>query len=288
MRGARPERALDALARRSVVFAPGETVVLACSGGPDSVALAAILDRIARADGFELVLAHVNHGRRESAWQDECVVLSVGARLDRLVHVAAPPIAGDDEAGLRAARYAALAAIARARGARTIATAHTAEDQTETVLLALFRGTGPDGITGIAPERSLEEGLRLVRPLLRATHADLALELRRSGLPVALDPTNGEPRYRRNALRAALADLRREFPRLDRAVARYAEIVRDEVRGDERSLARRAVRERLRASGDLRDIPFERIEAALDARPQGRVFLKTGLELGAGDLRERY
>jgi tRNA(Ile)-lysidine synthase len=272
--------------RAAVAFAPGETVAVACSGGPDSIALASILDRVLRAAGGNLILAHVNHGTRESAWQDECVVLSAGARLGRRVAVAAPAVAGDDEASLRAARYTALAGIARAAGAATIATAHTAEDQTETVLLALFRGTGPDGLAGMAPSRPLDDGVRVVRPLLRVTHADLAAEVRRSGLPYALDPTNTDLRYRRNALRVALAALRDEFPHLDRSVARFAQIARDERSAPERAAARRALRERLRADGRLRDVPFERIEAALAAQPGRRVFLKRGLVLEAGDVRE--
>ena len=149
MRGARPERALDAVIRRAVRWRAGERVLVACSGGPDSVALAALLDRLAREDGFEIVLAHVNHGVRASADQDECVVRSMGARLGRRVFVARPQPNRDDEATLRDVRYAALAAMAHGAGAALVATAHTAEDQTETVLLALFRGTGLAGLTGI-------------------------------------------------------------------------------------------------------------------------------------------
>ena len=285
MRGAKPERALDAVVIAAVAFEPGEPIVVACSGGPDSVALASVLDRVAREREAPLVIAHVNHGVRESAWQDECVVLSVAARLGRPVKIAALSGVAADEGSLREARYAELARIAREHGARTIATAHTAEDQTETVLLALFRGTGPDGLGGMPAERALDGDLRLVRPLLRAGHEELRAELARSGLPYALDPTNDDARYRRSAVRTALVALREEFPGLDRAVARCAEILRAERSGDPRALERRALRDRLRDEGLLRDIPFERIEAALTARPDARVFLKPGLELDAGELR---
>jgi tRNA(Ile)-lysidine synthase len=287
LRGAKPERALDALARAAVAFPVGGTVLAACSGGPDSVALAALLDRIGRADGFDVVLAHVNAGLRESAWQDECVVLSVGARLGRPVRVVAPPRQRADEASLRAARYAALIAMAQAVGAAAIVTAHTAEDQTETILLALFRGTGLAGLAGIAPTGTLA-GRALLRPLLRATHSELFDDVLRSGLPYALDPTNRDRRYRRNALRASLGALRAEFPYLDRSVARCAHIVREEMIGGERAERRRRLRARLAERGALRDIPFERIEAALDARPGGRVFLKPGLELTSGELHDGY
>ena len=269
MRGARPERALDAVVRKAVRFSRGSRVIVACSGGPDSVALASVLDRLAREDDYDLVIAHVNHGVRASADQDECVVLSVGTRLGRRVVVARPHITRDDEATLRDARYAALGRIALDTGAQAVATAHTAEDQTETVLLAMFRGTGLDGLAGMPVRRPLADGIELVRPVLRVTHAELATELRRSGLPYAIDPTNVASRYRRSALRGPLDVLRREFPHLDRAIARCAEIVRDELGEGDRARARRTLRERLRADDALRDVPFERIEAALDAEERG-------------------
>jgi tRNA(Ile)-lysidine synthase len=268
MRGARPERALDPVVRRAVALAPGARVCVACSGGPDSVALSSLLDRLAREDGCDVVLAHVNHGLRASADQDECVTLSVGARLARRVRVARPPPAGRDEAALREARYAALARIAHDEGAVTVVTAHTAEDQTETVLLALFRGTGLEGLAGMPPRRPLADGVELVRPLLRVTRAELATELRHSGLPYALDPSNLDTRYRRNALRRHLAALRDDFPALDRAVARCGEILRDELDGTPRARARRALRAQLGERGSLRDVTFEDIETALNASPE--------------------
>jgi tRNA(Ile)-lysidine synthase len=284
MRGARPGAHLDVRVRRAGRFAAGSTVVVATSGGPDSVVLAAVLDRLGRADAFDVVFAHVNHGTRPSAWQDECVALALGARLDRTVRVAAVT-ARDDEASLRAARYDALLAIARDCGATAIATAHSAEDQTETVLLALFRGTGLDGLAGMPPRRALAPGIDLVRPLLRVTRAELQAELRRLALPYVLDPTNADARYKRNALRGRLEDLRADFPDLDAAVARCAEIVRAERSGDERAAARDDLRRRLRERDLLRDIPFERIEAALDAPRDSRVFLKPGVALEGGELR---
>lgn len=285
MRGTKPGRALDAEARRAVRLVPGTTVLVALSGGPDSVVLAAVLDRVGRADGFDVVFGHVNHGTRPSAGQDECVALSIGARLERPVRIAAVAAERDDEAALRAARYAALGDLARACGAVAVATAHSAEDQTETVLLALFRGTGLDGLGGMPPTRPLTAGIDLMRPFLRVSRTQLHAELHRLALPYALDPSNAALRYRRNALRARLDDLRRDFPQLDTAVARCAEIVRSERAGDERARARRDLRARLRDRELLRDIPFERIEAALDAGSDARVFLKPGVESIGGDVR---
>jgi tRNA(Ile)-lysidine synthase len=282
MRGARPGAALDVEVARVLDLPRGSGVVVACSGGPDSVALAALLARWAPTREVRLTIAHVNHGLRASAWQDECVVLSAGVRLGMPVRIAALAPGVDDEASLRDARYAALAGIARDVGAVAVATAHTAEDQTETVLLALFRGTGLDGLAGIPVQRPLEPGITLVRPLLRIPRAELIAEVRRTGLPVAYDPTNAEQRYRRNAVRAALRELRASFPGLDRAVARCAEIVRDDL--DDVPIARRRRALRTVLAERRQDIPFERIEALLRARPSARVFLKAGFEAVAGEL----
>ncbi len=280
MRGANPGAALEAEILRQELLAPDTTVVLACSGGPDSVALAALFERLAPRLRVTSILAHVNHRLRASALQDECVVLSVAARLAmdvRIVRVRA----NDDEASLREARYDALAAIAHDVGAAAVVTAHTAEDQAETVLLALFRGTGPDGLSGMAPSRPLARGVALVRPLLRVERERLHAELHASALPYARDPSNADPRYRRNGLRTALVDLREQFPHLDAAVARCAEIVRDERANAPRAALRAAVRTRLKGDGGLRDVSYERVEAVLKALESGgptRVHVKDGVE----------
>ena len=172
MRGARPFAALEEAVATAIAPLAGETLVVATSGGPDSVALAALLAPPASAIGATLELVHANAGLRPSAWQDEAVVLSLGATLRaRVVAISLPP-GSSDEARLRDERYRALARAARALGATRILTAHHAADQTETVLLALLRGTGPQGLVGMAPERELEPGLQLVRPLLRCEPAD--------------------------------------------------------------------------------------------------------------------
>ena len=215
-----------------------------------------------------MLLAHVNHGTRDSAWQDECVVLSIGARLGRAVRIAALAPGAADEAALRAARYDALERIAREAGATAIATAHTAEDQTETVLLALFRGTGPDGLGGM-PRAARWRRHRSRAALLRVTHEQLRAELpARAALRAR--STNAQTRYR--LTRCANASTTCGPTSLTRHGGRtLCGIVRAERR--QRARARNALRETARARA-LRDIPFERIEAALDAGPAGQVFLK--------------
>lgn len=285
MRGARPGAALDAEVRSVWQPRTGACTLVACSGGPDSVGLALVVDRLTRRVGGSMVFAHVNHGLRPSAWQDEAVVLALGARLGWPVRIIALAPSRSDEASLRTLRYAALGEAARAVGAAEVLVAHVAEDQTETVLLALFRGTGLAGLAGMPTRRRLTDGVELVRPLLRVSRTRLERESFRSGLPYARDPSNRDQRYRRNALRPHLEALRGDFPHLDVAVARCAEIVQRELAGDERAVARRTLRGELQVRGLLRDVPFERIEAALAAGPRARVRVRAGVIIEGGEVR---
>lgn len=285
MRGVRPLVVIERHLEEQRIASDGATLLLACSGGPDSVALAGLLARIAPPHAWRVVLAHVNHHVRASSWQDECIVLAVGSRLGLKVRVAAlepQQSGGRSEASLRARRYDALAGLAAEEEATVVVTAHTAEDQTESVLLALFRGTGMRGLCGIPPRRRLAPGIELVRPLLQVARRQLHAELAASALPYVRDPSNDDLAYRRNAVRAALMGLREQFPRLDEAVARCAAIVGGELDDAPGSAARRRLRAVLEEEVGLTDVPFERIEAALRAR-RGRVFVKHGVEIVKGE-----
>ncbi len=283
MRGAHPERALEDGVAAFVDPRPGEVLLVATSGGPDSAALAALLARAAGGRGAQVVLGHVNHALRSSAWQDEAVVLALGSALGARVTCASLAPGSAAEARLRTARYAQLVDMARQAGARRIFTAHHAEDQTETVLLSLFRGTGPDGLSGMPPARPLAGGLELVRPLLGSERAALQAYCRYRHLPYALDPSNADAGYRRNALRRALAELRPSFPGLDAAVARCATLLRDEAADTVRSQIRRRLRSEIAdAAGDTRDLTFGRLEAAARAVQEGRPgrhFVRDGVEI---------
>jgi tRNA(Ile)-lysidine synthetase-like protein len=282
MRRARPGAALETLVAENVGVSAGETLLAAVSGGPDSVALAALLADVARRADARVVLGHVNHGLRPTSWQDEAVVLALGAALHVRVVAVSLPEGPSDEARLREERYAALVGMARDLNAARIFTAHHVRDQAETVLLALFRGTGPAGLAGMPPVRTLAEGIVLQRPLLGVEPADLAAYRAARHLPYALDPSNADLGYRRNAVRAALEDLRSAFPHLDAAVARCASIARNERAGEPRAAARAELRAALEASVGTRDISFERLDAAaraLERGDRGRHFLRRGVEL---------
>jgi tRNA(Ile)-lysidine synthase len=282
MRGAKLQASIEQSIERDGVIRRGDRIVLACSGGADSVALAHVLAGLRKPMDLELTLAHVNHGTRESAWQDECVVLRVAASFGVPVRVVALDGGRHDEAALRDARYEALGEIAQASRANVVATAHHQEDQSETVLLALLRGAGPEGLAGMRARRTLCDGVDLARPLLQIAADDLRRLCHLHALPYAVDPSNADRGLRRNALRAALDALRPLFPGLDAAVARTAELLAQERDGTQRADLRREVRAVLAAQEDLRDVDFAHVEAAVRAIERGgsgRFHMKSGVEL---------
>jgi tRNA(Ile)-lysidine synthase len=282
LRGTRPERAIAQAVEQDGVICKGDRVVIACSGGSDSVGLAAVLASVAKPMRLHLELAHVNHGVRESAWQDEAVVLRVAAALGLRVRTIALRPERTDEASLRYARYDALIETAHNVHANLVATGHNAEDQTETVLLALFRGTGPRGLAGMPARREMAPGLQLARPLLRFSRSEIREHVQICGLPYSIDPTNANRHFRRNAVREALAALRPLFPGLDTAVARAAQVVGDEFAGVPHAALRKQVRETLAEHQALRGVDFSHIEAAvrtLERGGSGRFAMGPGVEL---------
>lgn len=282
MRGAGRGASLERLCAENVALAPGETVLAAVSGGGDSVALAALLAGIAARSGATLVLGHVDHGVRPDAGRDEGVVLAVASALGLRVVVRAIPPGPADEARLRDERYAALVALAAEVGARRVFAAHHAQDQTETVLLALFRGAGTRGLGGMRPIRPLAPGLALERPLLGADASELLAYVRDRRLPYAVDPTNADGRYARNAVREVLGGLRERFPGLDRAVARGAALSAAADVPRERDAARAEIRALVDERTGLRDVGYPAVEAvarAVEAARPGRHFLRRGVEV---------
>ena len=182
----------------------GDVVLVAVSGGADSVALLDVLRGLAPELGLRLRVAHVNHGLRAESDADAAFVADLCARWDlplqvERVTVERTPGTGWEglEAAARRARHAALGRAAVAVGADRIATGHTADDQAETVLMRLLEGAGPRGLGGIAPVRGL-----YVRPLLDVSHAVIEAHLRAHGIGWVEDASNRDPRFVRNRMRA--------------------------------------------------------------------------------------
>ncbi len=185
-------------------------VVVAVSGGADSVALLRLLVLLRQESGslpsHPLIVAHVNHGLRgEQSDRDEQFVRLLADELDLpLVHKALSGPTRTSEESLRDQRYEFLAQLARESGARLIATGHTANDQVETILFRILRGTGIDGLAGIRPVRVLDSVISIVRPLLNIHRTEIEQSLAELNQPYCLDSTNEQSIYTRNYLRNEL------------------------------------------------------------------------------------
>jgi tRNA(Ile)-lysidine synthase len=215
-------------------------VVLAVSGGPDSVAMLRALLALKRTSGGsgKIIVAHFNHRLRgraadaDQAWLESlCSQLNVqlktgGADVDSAQYPGGSLTKGEwpGEAGLRAARYHFLRETAGILGARFVAVAHTADDQVETVLHRLLRGTGLEGLAGMPFSRPLSSSVALVRPLLQVPRAEVRDYLGEIGQDFRIDESNADTRWTRNRLRHELLPLLREQynPGVDNALLRLA------------------------------------------------------------------
>lgn len=228
----------------------GSTVVVACSGGPDSTALAHLIAE-ARPD-LDLHLVHVRHGLRDDDHQDAEVVRLHGGWLDlpvRVMDVEVVSSGQGTEAAAREARYAALREVAREYQATAIALGHTAEDQAETVLFRLARGTGLDGLGAMEAIRD-----DLVRPLLRLRREDIHRFVDLEGLPHVQDPTNRDPQVRRSIVRHRLLPLLHEIaPDPVGALVRIAALARDDRAALD--VAARPGIEQVRTIGPVHTVP---------------------------------
>lgn len=200
-------------------------LLLAVSGGPDSLAL---MHLAVRWGGAPLHVATVDHGLRESAAAEAEGVAAAAENLG-LPHAILPWLGPKPRTRIqeraREARYALLAAHAQHIGARHILTAHHADDQAETVLFRLGRGSGIAGLAGMRRETQLAPGLTLVRPLLEKTKAELIAVCVGAGQAFVDDPSNVSPIFARGRLRAlapAAQQLGLDTPALVRLAARMA------------------------------------------------------------------
>ncbi|WP_296914773.1 tRNA lysidine(34) synthetase TilS [uncultured Megasphaera sp.] len=293
---------IDAYGRQHGLWQPGRALVVACSGGPDSLALLDILSRLAPLYRLALTACYVHHGIRRAADDEVGLVRQEAVRRHcgfAWQYVDVPALArqekASEEAVGRRERYRILRETARACGAERIAVAHHADDQAETVLLHLLRGSGLDGLAGMAPRRG-----DIIRPLLAVTKAELGAYAAERQLPVCYDETNDSRQYRRNRIRldllpqlqtynpAITADLNRlaDIARADDAFleqaadALYQEFAFREGAGPsldkkrllaqplamQRRLIRRLWQE---ATGSCQDLPFHYVETIRDLAAKG-------------------
>jgi tRNA(Ile)-lysidine synthase len=285
----------------------GERVVVALSGGPDSVALLDVLATLARARGFTVTAAHLDHALRPDSAEDAafcvetCARLGVPLRQERIDVRSRHAAEGRGiEEAARIERHAFLRRVKDDLGARWIALAHTRDDQAETVLLRLLRGAGGLGLSAM---RVLSGDL--LRPMLGRSRRDVLDHLAARGLAFREDPTNADLSFARNRVRHELIPyLERHFnPSAREALARSAAVLAEEadvlaavatdtrrahghadgaayvvpldaLRGVPRAVARLTVRRALHLAGGLRGVGLRHVDAILDLAateaPSGR------------------
>ena len=200
-------------------FADAPVIVLAVSGGPDSTALLTLAARwrSALGHGPRLIAVTIDHGLRPQSAGEAKAVKRLAHRLGvphrTLRWRGRKPTSGLQEAA-RAARYRLLANAAAAAKATHIITAHTLDDQAETVLIRMTRGSGLTGLCAMSPLTTLPapsgREIALARPLLDIPKARLVATLKRAGIGFAHDPSNSDPRFARTRLRALMPALARE------------------------------------------------------------------------------
>ncbi len=210
------------------------TVLVAVSGGADSVALARALAALESSGDGRLILAHFNHHLRGAESNaDQAFVADLASHLDieflagsAASDLSAPGSGDGVEGAARQARYDFLMQAAGKCGARYIATAHTVDDQVETILHNFLRGTGLAGLAGIPRLRRLSESATLIRPLLDVTRAEVLDFLQSIGQSYRDDSSNQQSDYTRNRIRLQLLPLLEHDynPRVRQALLRLAEI----------------------------------------------------------------
>jgi tRNA(Ile)-lysidine synthase len=253
-------------------------IVLAVSGGPDSIALMWLAARWRRAlaRGPRLIAVTVDHGLRPEAAAEAREVKRLARSLDlphrTLRWTGAKPRTGLPAAA-RTARYRLLAQAARASGATHILTAHTRDDQAETLLMRMLRGSGIAGLAAMARE-SERDGLLLARPFLDISKSQLIATLKKAKVGFAEDPTNRDLNFTRPRIRAVMPVLAaeggdtRNLVRLASRLARANAAVEVLVDGAERYLALRD-RQALHSGFNAKPFDAERVDAkaiAFDAK----------------------
>ena len=316
-----------AFIRRHSLISEGDRVLVAVSGGPDSVALLHWLQGLRDEFRLHLEVAHLQHGiRGEQSKEDAGFVADLADQLAvpfHLKEINLPEMKhsagkGNLEALARAERYRFFAQVVDQRRLDKVATAHTEDDQAETVLMWFLRGAGTKGLGGMAPRQEFElpggesmQKLVVVRPLLETPKAEVLQFLQERKLACRLDDTNLDPAYLRNWIRLELLPFmsRRVDVQLAARLVRQAELCRDEeavldelarrsyeamLEGEgvaarqvfleqPRALQRRVLRLWIeRTRGHLRGIELVHIEQILrlilEGPPQGRTAIPGGWE----------
>ena len=218
---------------RFAMFRPGDRVLVALSGGADSMAMLHSLQQLSSELSFQLGLAHLNHQLRETASeQDAAFAAETAQRLSLPFYSHAEDVRAyqgahnlSPEEAARERRYEFLTQTAQAHGYGRIAVGHTFDDNAELVLMHVFRGSGPKGLSGIPPVRG-----SIVRPLIRTRRSDILKFLTAENIPWVEDLSNRDERLLRNRIRHRVIPFLKEtvHPAVPNSLNRIADILRDE------------------------------------------------------------
>ncbi len=250
-----------------------QRVLIAVSGGQDSLCLGRLLLDLQPKWGWQLAIAHCDH-----RWfRDEGLAPRVQQLAREWVlpfYLQVAPEVRETEAAARQWRYRALLEVARSQGYPVIATGHTQSDRAETLLYNLVRGAGADGLGALRWKRPLAEQVWLVRPLLAVSRAETGEFCQQQHLSVWDDPYNQELKYARNRIRQELLPyLQTHFnPRVERTLAQTAELLRADV--DYLETAARQLREQATLCGNTEAENRESIPVGQTSRRLNRLVLR--------------
>ena len=239
-------RNMETTIRRQALFERGERLVAGVSGGPDSVALLLGLHRLAERLELEIVVAHADHRLQpEDGPESAAYVIDLAGKLGRPIEIGILEVqraSTNVEQAAREARYRFLVEIAGYHSASAIVVGHTADDQAETLLMRLLRGSGPRGLasmTSLGPIAGVQlldgqnpagdSNLRLVRPLLSTTRDQVNGFLRQEGVSARDDRSNADESLTRNRIRRRLVPLLKERfnPRIIETLGRTADLMEE-------------------------------------------------------------
>ncbi len=266
------------------LFERNQRLLVAVSGGQDSLCLIKLLLDLQSKWGWDLGIAHCDHRWRSDSEANAHHVENLARSWDIpfYLETANKPI--NSEAAARDWRYQALSAIAQANNYQYIVTGHTASDRAETLLYNLIRGTGADGLQALTWQRPLTTGIVLVRPLLEITRSQTEQFCQEFKLPIWEDSTNQDLQYARNRIRQELIPyLRDNFnPQVESALAQTAELLQAEVEYLEK--AAQELREKAMGTGIERE--DDSLTPLLSLRLNRRVLQKAPLALQRRVMRQ--
>lgn len=223
--------ALHRLLRKNQLCPPGQRLLLAVSGGQDSLCLAQVFLDLQPKWNWQLGIAHCNHGWRSDAATNAEHVAKLAQIWQLPCWIEAAPIPPKSEAQARDWRYQVLTHLAEQQNYSLVVTGHTASDRAETLLYNLLRGSGTDGLQALSWQRSLSPAVNLIRPLLNCTRQETGDFCHSRHLPIWEDSTNQDWHYRRNRIRQELLPyLQKHFnPQIESSLAQTATLLTADV-----------------------------------------------------------